>query len=135
MTYLQIAIVYIAIALVLDLLILKTYVLKLKIFWLAYSITIFFQFVTNGILTGFLIVTYNPAVLIGSGNYATDTPPLIGDGRLFFAPIEDVMFGFSMIVFTISLWIYWGRKGIQKEPISGPPPSWWPKGSWYGTRN
>lgn len=134
MTYLQIALVYIATALLLDFVILKTYVLKLKLFWLSYSIVLFFQFLTNGVLTGFLIVTYNPSVLIGSGEYFTDRPPLIGDGRLFFAPMEDVLFGFSMIVFTISLWVYFGRRGIQKEPVSGPPPNWWPKGHWYGTK-
>lgn len=134
MTYLQIALVYIVIALLLDLVILKTYVLKLKLFWLSYSIVLFFQFLTNGVLTGFLIVTYNPAILIGNGEYFTNPPPIIGDGRLFFAPMEDVLFGFSMIVFTISLWIFFGRRGIQKEPVSGPPPKWWPKGHWYGTK-
>ncbi len=134
MTYLQIALIYIAIALLLDFVILKTYVLKLKLFWLSYSIVLFFQFLTNGVLTGFLIVTYNPEILIGSGEYLTNRPPLIGDGRLFFAPMEDVLFGFSMIVFTISLWVYFGRRGIQKEPVSGPPPKWWPKGGWYGTK-
>jgi hypothetical protein len=134
MTYLQIALIYIAIALLLDFVILKTYVLKLKLFWLSYSIVLFFQFLTNGVLTGFLIVTYNPEILVGSGEYLTNRPPLIGDGRLFFAPMEDVLFGFSMIVFTISLWVYFGRRGIQKEPVSGPPPKWWPKGGWYGTK-
>ncbi len=134
MTYLQIALIYIAIALLLDFVILKTKVLKAKMFWLSYSIVLFFQFLTNGVLTGFLIVTYNPRILIGSGEYLTNRPPLIGDGRLFFAPMEDVLFGFSMIVFTISLWIYFGRRGIQKEPVSGPPPSWWPKRGWYGTK-
>ncbi|MFM1865257.1 MAG: hypothetical protein RL677_1037 [Actinomycetota bacterium] len=134
MTYLQISLIYIAIALLLDFVILKTYVLKLKLFWLSYSIVLFFQFLTNGVLTGFLIVTYNPEILVGSGEYLTNRPPLIGDGRLFFAPMEDVLFGFSMIVFTISLWVYFGRRGIQKEPVSGPPPKWWPKGGWYGAK-
>jgi hypothetical protein len=135
MTYLQIGIIYLIFAVVLDLLILKTYILKLKLFWLSYLIVLFFQFLTNGILTGFLIVTYNPAVLIGNGDYTNITPPIIGDGRLFYAPVEDVLFGFSMIIFTISIWIYLGRKGVQKNPISGPPPSWWPKGHWYGTKD
>ncbi|MGA1081513.1 MAG: hypothetical protein ACO3T8_00750 [Candidatus Nanopelagicales bacterium] len=84
----------------------------------------------NGISDRYL----HPRYLIGSGEYLTNRPPLIGDGRLFFAPMEDVLFGFSMIVFTISLWVYFGRRGIQKEPVSGPPPKWWPKGGWYGTK-
>jgi len=45
-----------------------------------------------------------------------------------------VFFGFSMILFTVSIWIWLGRRNIQKLPISGPPPRWWPKGHWYGTK-
>jgi len=59
---------------------------------------------------------------------------MIGDGRLFYAPVEDVFFGFSMIVITISIWIWLGRKNIQRQPFSGAPPKWWPKGHWYGTK-
>jgi hypothetical protein len=37
--------------------------------------------------------------------------------RLAAAPIEDLFFGFAMITMTISLWIFWGRRGIQREKI------------------
>lgn len=134
MTYLQIGIIYCLLAIVVDLLILKTKVLKLKMFWISYIIVLFFQFLTNGVLTRFLIVRYNDFATIG-GDYATKVPPMIGDGRLFFAPVEDVFFGFSMILLTVSIWIWLGRKNIQREPISGPPPKWWPKDRWYGTKN
>jgi hypothetical protein len=133
MTYIQIGIIYCLVAFVTDFYILKTKVLKLRMFWLSYSIVLFFQFLTNGVLTKFLIVRYNDFAIIG-GDYTTKTPPLIGDGRLFYAPVEDVFFGFSMILFTISIWIWLGRKNIQRQPTSGPPPSWWPKGHWYGTK-
>lgn len=133
MTYLQIGIIYCLLAIIVDLLILKTKVLKLKMFWISYIIVLFFQFLTNGVLTRFLIVRYNDFATIG-GDYATKVPPLIGDGRLFFAPVEDVFFGFSMILLTVSIWIWLGRKNIQREPISGPPPKWWPKDRWYGTK-
>lgn len=134
MTYLQIGIIYCLLAIIVDLLILKTKVLKLKMFWISYIIVLFFQFLTNGVLTRFLIVRYNDFATIG-GDYATKVPPMIGDGRLFFAPVEDVFFGFSMILLTVSIWIWLGRKNIQREPISGPPPKWWPKDRWYGTKN
>lgn len=134
MTYLQIGIIYCLLAIIVDLFILKTKVLKLKMFWISYIIVLFFQFLTNGVLTRFLIVRYNDFATIG-GDYATKVPPLIGDGRLFFAPVEDVFFGFSMILLTVSIWIWLGRKNIQREPISGPPPKWWPKDRWYGTKN
>jgi hypothetical protein len=133
MTYLQIGIIYCLLAIIVDLLILKTKVLKLKMFWISYIIVLFFQFLTNGVLTRFLIVRYNDFATIG-GDYATKVPPMIGDGRLFFAPVEDVFFGFSMILLTVSIWIWLGRKNIQREPISGPPPKWWPKDRWYGTK-
>ncbi len=134
MTYLQIGIIYCLLAIIVDLFILKTKVLKLKMFWISYIIILFFQFLTNGVLTRFLIVRYNDFATIG-GDYATKVPPMIGDGRLFFAPVEDVFFGFSMILLTVSIWIWLGRKNIQREPISGPPPKWWPKDRWYGTKN
>lgn len=134
MTYIQIAIIYCLLAIIVDLFILKTKVLKLRLSWISYIIVLFFQFLTNGVLTRFLIVRYNDFATIG-GDYTTKVPPMIGDGRLFFAPVEDVFFGFSMILLTVSIWIWLGRKNIQREPISGPPPKWWPKDRWYGTKN
>ena len=134
MTYIQIAIIYCLLAIIVDLFILKTKVLKLRLFWISYIIVLFFQFLTNGVLTRFLIVRYNDFATIG-GDYTTKVPPMIGDGRLFFAPVEDVFFGFSMILLTVSICIWLGRKNIQREPISGPPPKWWPKDRWYGTKN
>ena len=121
MTYIQIGIIYCLVAVLTDLYILRTRVLKLKMFWLSYFIMLFFQFVTNGILTKLLIVRYNDFAIIG-GYYTTKTTPLIGDGRLFYAPVEDVFFGFSMILFSISIWIWLGKKNIQRKPYSGLPP-------------
>ncbi|MDA2977254.1 MAG: hypothetical protein O3B81_00580, partial [Actinomycetota bacterium] len=76
MTYLQIGIIYCLLAIIVDLLILKTKVLKLKMFWISYIIVLFFQFLTNGVLTRFLIVRYNDFATIG-GDYTTKVPPLI----------------------------------------------------------
>lgn len=121
MTYIQIGIIYCLAAVLTDLYILRTRVLRLRMFWLSYLIMLFFQFITNGILTKLLIVRYNDFAIIG-GDYTTKTPPLIGDGRLFYAPVEDVFFGFSMIVFSISIWIWLGKKNIQRKPYSGSIP-------------
>ena len=121
MTYIQIGIIYCLAAVLTDLYILRTRVLKLRMFWLSYLIMLFFQFITNGILTKLLIVRYNDFEII-VGDYTTKTPPLIGDGRLFYAPVEDVFFGFSMIVFSISIWIWLGKKNIQRKPYSGSIP-------------
>ena len=133
MTYIQIGIIYVVASIIFDLYIVRTKVLKLKVFWISYAIVLFFQFVTNGFLTKNLIVRYNEFAILG-GDYTNSTPPMLGDGRLFYAPVQDVFFGFSMILFTISIWIYLGKKNLQRNPISGPAPKWWPTGHWYGKR-
>lgn len=90
------AVVSILAAVVVDLVLLRTRLLTTKLFWASYAIVIFFQFVVNGILTGLGIVQYDPRVIIGV--------------RLFYAPVEDVGFGFGMVTITMSLWVWWGRR-------------------------
>jgi lycopene cyclase domain-containing protein len=119
MTYTQIAVAMIVATVVLDMWVLRTRLLTRKAFWTAYAIVVFFQLLTNGVLTGFNIVRYNGDVIIGS-----DTPVLIGDGRLIFAPIEDLMFGFSLVVQSMAWWVFWGRRGVQVEPKAGPVRLW-----------
>ncbi len=96
MTYTQAALLGVAAAVVLDLAVLRTRLLTRKVFWTAYAIIVFFQLVTNGILTGRDIVTYDPAAITGL--------------RIVFAPVEDLLFGFSLVVQTLSWWIWWGRR-------------------------
>jgi hypothetical protein len=31
------------------------------------------------------------------------------------------MFGFALVMLTLTLWVLWGRRGVQREPMSGPP--------------
>lgn len=66
MTYTQLAVFGVLIAIVLDLYVFKTKLLRRRVFWVSYSIVVFFQLVTNGILTGFGIVEYDGAAIIGS---------------------------------------------------------------------
>lgn len=121
MTYTQLAIIGVLVVVALDLYVVKTCLLKRKVFWASYSIVIFFQLITNGILTGFGIVEYDGAAIIGSSTPEDSRPAFIGDGRLVFAPIEDLLFGFCLVVLTLIIWIWLGRKGIQRDPKSGPP--------------
>jgi hypothetical protein len=46
---------------------------------------------------------------------------LFGDGRIVFAPVEDLLFGFALVVLTQVLWVWLGRRGVQRTPYSGPP--------------
>jgi hypothetical protein len=117
MTYTQIGILAVTIAIALDLIFLRTAVLKRAVWWISYTIVVFFQFITNGTLTGFAIVQYDPKFNIGE-NFYSQTPPLIGDGRLFFAPVEDLLFGFAMCLSAVAFWIYLGKLGVQREPVS-----------------
>ncbi len=66
MTYTQIALLATLIMITADIYVFKTKLLTRRVFWVSYSIVIFFQLVTNGILTGFGIVKYDGAAIIGS---------------------------------------------------------------------
>jgi len=80
----------------LDLLVLRTALLRRRAFWVAYAILAGFQLLVNGTLTGLRVVSYDRAAILGP--------------RLAFAPIEDLGFGFALILLTLSCWTYLGRR-------------------------
>lgn len=121
MTYTQLAILGVLLALTCDVVLLRTRLVTRKIFWVSYAIIIFFQLVTNAVLTGLRIVRYDGDFIIGSSTPTDAPPPFIGDGRVAFAPVEDLLFGFALVLITLSLWVFWGRLGIQRLPMAGPP--------------
>ena len=121
MTYTAIGVLAVLIAVIADLFICRTRLITKKIFWVSYAIIVFFQFVTNGMFTGFQIVKYNGEAIIGSTSPADSAPPFFGDGRIAFAPVEDLLFGFSLVLLSLVLWVFWGRRGIDRVPMSGPP--------------
>jgi hypothetical protein len=120
-TYTQLAVLGVLLVVVWDLWIVRTRLLTRRVFWMAYPIIVFFQLLTNGVLTGFRIVRYAGGAILGSSTPEGSPPPAFGDGRILFAPIEDLMFGFSLVMLTLTLWVFWGRRGVQREPMSGPP--------------
>ena len=121
MTYTQLAVLSVVLAVVVDLFVARTRLVTRKAFWVPYAIIVFFQLVTNGVLTGFRIVTYNGEVIIGESTPIDGPPPFIGEGRLAFAPVEDLMFGFSLVLLSLIMWVWLGRLGIQRTPMAGPP--------------
>jgi len=121
MTYTQLALAGVLLAVLNDLYLLRTKLVTRRIFWVSYSIIIFFQLISNGVLTGFGIVRYNGLVIIGSSTPVDGPPPMFGDGRIFFAPVEDLLFGFALVLLSLSMWVWLGRRGVQRAPISGPP--------------
>ena len=91
MSYTAAALVAVVVVTLLDLAVVRTRLLTRRAFWVAYVIVLFFQLVVNGLLTGLEIVRYDPARIIGL--------------RIAFAPVEDVLFGFAMVVVTLMAWL------------------------------
>jgi lycopene cyclase domain-containing protein len=98
-SYTQLALLGVAGALLVDTVLLRTWLVRRRTYWTAYAIVLFFQLVTNGILTGFDIVRYDPAAILG--------------WRIAFAPVEDLLFGYAMVTLTLSTWVWLGRKGVR----------------------
>ncbi|CAB4337911.1 MAG: lycopene cyclase domain-containing protein [Actinobacteria bacterium] len=121
MTYTQIACAAVVLVLGFDLAIVRTALVRRRVFWVSYAIIVFFQLITNGILTGIGMVKYRDFAILGSDSPQSGSPPFIGDGRLAFAPVEDILFGFAIVLLTLSMWVWLGRRGIQRNPFAGPP--------------
>jgi len=71
-----------------------------KGFWTAYAIIFCCQLAANGVLTGFGVVRYDPGTILGR--------------RLVFAPVEDLLFGFALVLWTLDWWVWWGRRGLGR---------------------
>lgn len=105
MTYTVAALVGVLGALAVDLLVLRTRLVTRRVFWTTYPIVFVFQLLSNGILTGRRVVIYDPAAILGV--------------RIAYAPVEDLLFGFAMVLLTLSIWVWLGRRGIQRTPHAG----------------
>jgi lycopene cyclase domain-containing protein len=105
MTYTAAAVLGVAGSVLVDLFVLRTRLVTRAVFWATYPIIIFFQLLSNGILTGRHIVVYDPAAIIG--------------WRIAYAPVEDLFFGFAMVLLTLSIWVWLGRRGMQRTPAAG----------------
>lgn len=121
MTYTLLALGAVAVAVLVDTVVLRTRMLSRRVFWTAEAIIVFFQLISNGLFTGCGIVQYSDEAIIGSASPDSGPPPFLGDGRIAFAPVEDLLFGFTLVLLSISVWIWLGRRGLQREPHAGPP--------------
>ena len=121
MSYTALALAAVLVAAVLDLVVLRTKLLVRRIFWVSYAIVLMFQLFANAALTGWRIVRYDGDAIVGTATPAAGAPPFLGDGRFFFAPMEDLLFGFSLVLLTLVFWVFWGRLGVQRTPMAGPP--------------
>jgi len=101
MIYSDIALDAVMVAVLLDLFIVRSKMMTRGIFWLTYALILPFQLLTNWWLTANKIVMYSDAEIIGR--------------RLAGAPVEDLLFGFSLILLTLSLWEFFNQKKFSKQ--------------------
>ena len=80
----------VVLAVLLELLVLRTGLFRDRSYWVALAIVAAFQLLVNGVLTCPRIVAYNPAAILGP--------------RIACAPVEDLGFGFALVTTTIALW-------------------------------
>lgn len=121
MTYTQLGLLAVVLVVLLDLFVLRTRLVTRRVFWVSYAIIVFFQLITNGMFTGFGIVRYDGEAIVGSTSPAEGPPPFLGDGRIAFAPAEDLLFGFALVLLSLCGWVWWGRRGVDRTPKAGPP--------------
>jgi lycopene cyclase domain-containing protein len=99
MSYTALSVVAVVVAVAVDLVVLRTWLLFRRIYWVSYAIVLFFQLLVNGVLTGRHVVRYNPHTIVGL--------------RIAYAPLEDLLFGFALVTLTLSLWVWLGRRGMR----------------------
>ena len=90
LSYTQITVYALILTIFFDMFVTKNSLLSTIRFWLSYAIIVPFQLITNWWLTSREIVTYNSDAIIGL--------------RVAGAPVEDLIFGFAMILAVMSMW-------------------------------
>jgi lycopene cyclase domain-containing protein len=114
-TYTALAILGVLFALAVDLLVFGTRLARGRLFWLSYAIVLAFQLLANGVLTGRHVVRYDRGAILG--------------WRVAYAPVEDLLFGFALVLLTLSSWMWQERRrgpGRGRAPAnrdSRPPGS------------
>lgn len=90
-SYTVLAFSSVLVALLLEWKVVRSGILKTSSFYLAYLIVLGFQLLTNGYLTSNEIVQYNEETILGI--------------RIAFAPLEDLLFGFSLVMLAMAVWV------------------------------
>lgn len=98
--YTLLATLSVFVIIVIDLGILKTRLISKRIFWIFWCIMFALLVIVNGYLTWRPIVIYNSSYFMNI--------------RFFTIPIEDFLFGFSLITLNITIWEYCHRRCRKK---------------------
>lgn len=110
MTYTALAVLAVATVVAIDLGVWRARLTCRREFWIAYGIVVFFQLLTNGWLTGRRIVRYDAHAVLGGGG-----PVLFGSWRVVYAPVEDLLFGFALVLWTLLCWDWVGTLGAGTD--------------------
>ncbi|CAB4587596.1 MAG: lycopene cyclase domain-containing protein [Actinobacteria bacterium] len=100
MTYTQLALSAVVCAVAFDIYVVKTRLVLRRVFWTSYAIIIAFQLLTNWWLTSKNIVMYDADAIVGI--------------RIASAPIEDLLFGFALVLGVLANWIRLGALNKQR---------------------
>ena len=104
-SYTVAAVIAVLVVVLADLFVLRTALVRSRTWWTAYGIVVVFQLVTNGWLTGRGIVRYGDSAILGSERIV-----FLGDWRVAFAPVEDLAFGFALVLLSCALWVWTGAR-------------------------
>jgi lycopene cyclase domain-containing protein len=115
-SYTALAVLAIVLSVALDLVVLRTRLVTRRAFWAAYGIVLVFQLLTNGWLTGRGIVRYDGAAVLGGSKAVA-----FGSGRILFAPVEDLGFGFALVLQSLAWWVFWGRREVRRAAGARSP--------------
>ena len=102
MSYTELTLAGVVVAILVDCLLLRTTLVLRQAFWAAYVIVLLCQLLVNGVLAGVPVVRYNADAILGA--------------RFVYAPVEDLLFGFAMVLITLSTWVFLGRVRIGDVP-------------------
>jgi lycopene cyclase domain-containing protein len=100
MEYTILAFISVLAVLIVDLL-LKTRLIRNKKFWIFWVVMFILIFIVNGYLT------WRPIVLYGEGHYMGI--------RIFTIPIEDFLYGFSLITLNIAIWEFMTQRITERR--------------------
>jgi len=99
MTYTAIVTIFFIASLMLDRYLTRIRLVSRPAFWTSYAIILPFQLLTNWWLTSRNIVMYRSGAITGL--------------RIAAAPVEDLVFGFALILSILSLWVRWGKNSSR----------------------
>ena len=76
MTYTQISLSAVIVAIMFDMYVTRSRVVSQKVFWASYAIVVFFQLLSNGVFTGLGIVKYTDEAILGGQSPDVGAPPM-----------------------------------------------------------